>query len=126
LPRAEGTPAGGTARQDTVTGVVERLAGEAAFVLIGAGPHTTWLEKTVQRDERGYILTGSSVIRDFVGVPAWPEARAPTTLETSLPVVFGVGDIRARSPRGVAAAVADGAIAIRSVSEYLNVGCSGS
>ena len=38
------------------------------FVVIGAGPHTTWLEKTLQRDESGYILTGSGVIRDFVGV----------------------------------------------------------
>jgi thioredoxin reductase (NADPH) len=120
LVRAEGTRRlEALVVRDARTGLTERLTGAAAFVLIGAGPHTTWLEKTVQRDDRGYILSGRTVIRDFVGVPAWPEDRAPLPLETSLPGVFAAGDVRERSPRGVAAAVADGAIAIRSVREYL-------
>jgi thioredoxin reductase (NADPH) len=120
LLRAEGERRlEGLVVRDATTGVIERLPGAAAFVLIGAGPHTTWLEKTVQRDERGYILTGRRVIRDIVGVPAWPEDRAPLPLETSVPGVFAAGDVRSQSPRGVAAAVADGAIAIRSVREYL-------
>jgi thioredoxin reductase (NADPH) len=101
------------------TGVTERLAGAAAFILIGAGPHTTWLEKTVQRDERGYIVTGRHVVRDVAGVPAWPEERAPLVLETSLPGVFAAGDVRHGSPRGVAAAVGDGSLVVRSVREYL-------
>jgi thioredoxin reductase len=67
---------------------------------------------------------GQAVIRDFVGVPARPEERAPLPLETSLPGVFAAGDVRFRSPRGVAAAVADGSIAIRSVREYAGVGSS--
>jgi thioredoxin reductase (NADPH) len=103
---------------NTATGVTERLAGVALFVLIGAGPHTAWLEKTLQRDGQGHILTGRHVVRD-AGTPEWPEIREPYMLETSLPGVFATGDVRHRSPRGVAAAVADGAIAIRSVLDYL-------
>jgi len=52
-------------------------------------------------------------------LPEWLEDRSPYALETSLPGVFAAGDVRHRSPRGVTAAVADGAIAIRSVREYL-------
>jgi thioredoxin reductase (NADPH) len=102
-----------------VTGVTERLPGAAAFILIGAGPHTTWLEKTVQRDDRGYIVTGRHVVRDVAGVPAWPEERAPLVLETSLPGIFAAGDVRHGSPRGVAAAVGDGSLVVRAVREYL-------
>jgi thioredoxin reductase (NADPH) len=106
--------------QDTETGVTERLPGAAAFVLIGAGPSTGWLDKTLQRDEQGRILTGRHVERGEAGRPEWTETRAPLTLETSLPGVFAAGDVRYNSPRGVAAAVADGATAARSSYEYLN------
>ena len=105
---------------NTATGETERLAGAAMFVLIGAGPHTDWLEKVVQRDAQGHILTGRHVERGEQRTPAWEEEREPYMLETSLPGVFATGDVRHRSPRGVAAAVADGAIAIRSVLEYLD------
>jgi thioredoxin reductase (NADPH) len=120
LVRAEGTR-----RLEAVhlfnaaTGESERLHGAAVFVLIGAGPHTTWLEKAVQRDAHGHLLTGRYVVRGAAGTPAWTEAREPLALETSLPGVFAAGDVRHRSPRGVAAAVADGALAVRSVLEYL-------
>ncbi len=103
----------------TESNTTEILSGAALFVLIGAGPHTSWLAKTVPRDETGYLLTGGNVVRTPAGVPAWPLDRAPYALETSLPGVFATGDVRYRSPKGVAAAVADGAIAIRSVREYL-------
>ena len=103
---------------NTATGATDWLSGAAMFVLIGAGPHTEWLEKTLQRDAQGHILTGRHVARHAV-MPAWSAAREPYMLETSLPGVFAAGDVRHRSPRGVAAAVADGAIAIRSALEYL-------
>jgi thioredoxin reductase (NADPH) len=106
--------------RDTAHDTTERLAAAALFVLIGAGPHTDWLDKTVQRDERGHVLTGRHIVRDAAATPAWPLERAPLTLETSLPGVFAAGDVRHNSPRGVAAAVADGATASRSVFEYLN------
>jgi thioredoxin reductase (NADPH) len=106
--------------RDTEKGTSDRMRASALFVLIGAGPHTAWLAKTVQRDPHGYILTGRNVIRDASGEPSWRLARAPSVLETSLPGVFAAGDVRHRATRGVAAAVADGAIAVRSVWEYLN------
>ena len=68
----------------------------------------------------GHILTGRHVVRDAPDGPQWTEARAPLTLETSLTGVFAAGDVRHNSPRGVAAAVADGATASRSVYEYLH------
>jgi thioredoxin reductase (NADPH) len=105
---------------DTRTGAVERLAGAALFVLIGAGPHTRWLEKTVQRDAQGHVLTGRHVDRGETAEPAWPETRVPLMLESSLPGVFAAGDVRHNSPRGVAAAVADGANAARAAFEYLS------
>jgi thioredoxin reductase (NADPH) len=106
--------------RNTVRGDTERLAAAALFVLIGAGPHTGWLDKTLQRDARGHVLTGRHVVRGDAAQPEWPEDRAPLTLETSLPGVFAAGDVRYNSPRGVAAAVADGGTAARSGYEYLH------
>jgi thioredoxin reductase (NADPH) len=107
--------------RDTARGTTERLAGTALFVLIGAGPHTSWLDKTLQLDESGRILTGDNVVLGIGGAPfEWLEERAPYPLETSIPGVFAVGDVRHGSPRNVSAAVADGAIAVRSVYEYLH------
>ena len=103
---------------NNATGATDRLWAAAMFVMIGAGPHTSWLDKIVQRDPQGHILTGRHVVTGGVGVPPWSLPRDPYPLETSLPGVFGVGDVRHNSPRGVAAAVADGAIAVRSVREY--------
>ena len=104
--------------RSSVSGETEELPAAAVFVMIGAGPHTGWLEKVVQRDARDHILTGRHVSRDADAVPGWPEARDPYTLETSLSGVFATGDVRHRSPRGVAAAVADGAVAVRSLWDY--------
>jgi thioredoxin reductase (NADPH) len=105
--------------RDRRHGDTERLAAAALFVLIGAGPHTDWLEKVLQRDARGHILTGRHVDRREAATPEWREDRAPFTLETSMPGVFAAGDVRYNSPRGVAAAVADGATAARAICEYL-------
>jgi thioredoxin reductase (NADPH) len=98
----------------------ERMRAGALFVMIGAGPHTAWLPKPVQRDPQGYILTGPNVIRAASVESSWPLTRAPSPLETSLPGVFAAGDVRYRATRRVSAAVADGAIAVRSVWDYLN------
>jgi thioredoxin reductase (NADPH) len=106
--------------RDTESGLTEQLAARAMFVLIGAGPHTDWLDKTVQRDGQGHVLTGRHVDRNEATRPAWTATRAPLMLETSLPGVFAAGDVRHNSPRGVAAAVADGANAARASWEYLH------
>jgi thioredoxin reductase (NADPH) len=105
--------------RDSVTGTTETLAAGALFVLIGATPHTGWLPDSVARDERGFILTG----RDALTVGArhrWPLDRPPLPLETSLPGVFAVGDVRHRSTKRVASAVGEGAVAIQLVHEYFD------
>ena len=75
-----------------------------------------WLPETVKRDPWGYILTGPDAGQD------WPLQRAPFLLETTLPGVFAVGDVRHGSMKRVAAAVGDGATAIRLIHDYLALG----
>src|SRR5262249_58711383 len=105
--------------KETSSGKTERVDAGALFVLIGAGPHTAWLEGIVQRDEHGFILTGRYVVRGIGGCPEWLEYRAPHTLETSMPGGFAVGDVRHRSLRGVTAAGAGGAGGVSSGREGL-------
>jgi thioredoxin reductase (NADPH) len=100
--------------RDRDSGATQALAASAVFVLIGAEPRTDWLDGVVARDQGGYVLTG----RDLPG-GAWPLARAPLALETSLPGVFAAGDVRCRSVKRVASAVGEGAIAVQLVHEYL-------
>jgi thioredoxin reductase (NADPH) len=105
--------------EDMVAETTETVSAAALFVLIGAGPHTSWLGMSVQRDERGYILTGRSVDRGIERPPTWPLDRDPYLLETSLPGVFAAGDVRHRSVKRVTSAVGEGAMAIQSVHDYL-------
>jgi thioredoxin reductase (NADPH) len=105
--------------EDTETGERQRLEARALFVFIGAEPHTEWLQGQVTLDEGGYILTGMDA-----GVAATDDRqesvpRPPLLLETSLPGVFAAGDVRSGSTQRVAAAVGDGAIAIRLVHQFL-------
>jgi thioredoxin reductase (NADPH) len=98
--------------RDRDSGATQAVDASAVFVLIGAEPRTEWLDGVVERDQRGYVLTG----RDLAG---WPLERAPMLLETSLPGVFAAGDVRDRSVKRVASAVGEGAIAVQLVHEYL-------
>ena len=83
-------------------------------MLIGALPHTDWLQGTVQRDAKGFIPTGHGV-----GPTLWPLQRQPMNFETSVPGVFAVGDVRLDSMKRVASAVGEGAGAIQNVHQYL-------
>lgn len=96
----------------------ERVPAAALFVLIGGEPRTQWLPETVQL-ESGYILTGRDVVPDRSDPSWWPPGRVPLPLETSIPGVFAIGDVRYRSIKRVASAVGDGATAVRLVHEYL-------
>jgi thioredoxin reductase (NADPH) len=81
------------------------------FIMAGASPRTDWLQGCVALDDKGFILTG----RDLDGVTgraAWTAARPPSMLETSLPGVFAVGDVRSGNVKRVASAVGEGAIAV--------------
>ena len=99
-------------------GTTEQVPAAALFVLIGGEPRTQWLPETIQR-RWGYILTGRDVVRDGADPSRWPLDRAPLPLETSVPGLFAVGDVRYRSIKRVASAVGDGATAVRLVHEHL-------
>ncbi|WP_207926785.1 FAD-dependent oxidoreductase [Actinocrispum wychmicini] len=85
------------------------------FAFIGAAPRTDWLDGTLARDERGFVLAGP----DLGIPPGWPLDRPPYHLETSLPGVFVAGDVRADSVKRVASAVGEGAMAVTLVHRYL-------
>jgi thioredoxin reductase (NADPH) len=115
----------GDARLEAVTlrhragGELERLPASALFVHIGAEPHTEWLQGSVARDRRGYVLTGADLLAGGRPAGDWPLSRPPLLLETSLPGVFAAGDVRHGSTKRVASAVGEGATAIQLVHQYL-------
>ena len=109
LERLDGDAAGTCYRQDV----------DAVFVFIGARPHTDWLEGTVPRDGRGFLLTGRELQRLPDYRRRWKQDREPYLLETLTPGVFAAGDVRAGAMNRVASAVGEGALAIKLVHEYL-------
>jgi thioredoxin reductase (NADPH) len=105
--------------KNTVSGGVETVPTAALFVLIGAQPHTGWLPAGVERDEKGFIITGHDLLRSGTSPASWSRDRAPLPFETSLAGVFAAGDVRHGSVKRVASAVGEGAVTIQMVHEYL-------
>jgi thioredoxin reductase (NADPH) len=97
------------------SGAVEVVPARLVFVLIGALPHTGWLDGVVQRDSRGFVATGEDVDPE-----RWPLARRPLRYETSLPGVFAAGDVRRGALQRVAAAVGEGSAVIQQVHQFLD------
>ena len=93
----------------------ERVNAQGLFLMIGARPHTEWLPPTVERDAGGFVLTGP----DLSAHAARALDRPPLALETSLPGVLAVGDIRHGSVKRVASAVGEGSIAIQLIHRLL-------
>jgi thioredoxin reductase (NADPH) len=102
------------------TGTVDRVPANSLFVFIGAEPRTAWLDGTVERNERGFILTGPDLLRSGKRPKGWSLDRDPTLLETSIPGVFAVGDVRYGSVKRVASGVGEGSVAIQFVHQYLS------
>lgn len=100
---------------DGRTGQTFRRDAAALFVLIGADAETAWLPAAIDRDSRGYVITGSDVLKSG----HWPVERDPYLLETAIPGIFAVGDVRAGSVKRVSAAVGEGSMAIAFVHQYL-------
>lgn len=90
------------------------------FIFIGATPHTDFVEGIVERDERGFILSGSDLIRDGQRPKGWTEDRDPALLEASVPGIFVVGDVRHGSVKRVASGVGEGSIAVQLIQQYLS------
>jgi thioredoxin reductase (NADPH) len=101
------------------TGVVEQAPASSVFVFIGAEPRTDWLEGVVSRDARGFILTGPDLLANGKRPSGWTPDRDPGLLETNVPGVFAVGDVRHGSIKRVASGVGEGSIAIQFVHQYL-------
>jgi thioredoxin reductase (NADPH) len=108
----------GLTLRDRAAGETRTVAADALFVLIGAEPHTRWLDDLVARDPGGYLLTGQDLL-EAGRAPRWPLERPPMLLETTVPGVFAAGDVRHRSVKRVASAAGSGAVAVQLVHEYL-------
>jgi thioredoxin reductase (NADPH) len=106
--------------EDNETHERRELPARALFVFVGAEPHTEWLPEEIALDEGGYILTGQDAGRLVLDDKNPLAGRTPMLLETSLAGVFAAGDVRSGSIQRVAAAVGDGAMAIRLVHQYLS------
>ena len=87
----------------------EAVDADALFLMIGGHPHTKWLPPEVERDDQGFVLTGTDLPDDHT----WPLARSPFLLETSMPGVFAAGDVRHGSAKRVASAVGEGSVAVQ-------------
>ncbi len=101
------------------TGETSRIKATALFIFIGASPKTEWLDGVVERDPKGFILTGTDLIRDGKPPKTWRLDREPYLLETSVPGVFCAGDVRCGSAKRVASGVGEGSVAIQFVHQYL-------
>ena len=102
------------------TNKVERVPASAMFIIIGALPRTDWLTNVVERDERGFILTGPDLIRDGQRPKGWGLDRDPFLLETNVPGLFAVGDVRHGSVKRVASGVGEGSVAVQFIHQYLS------
>ena len=118
LPESEVVGVGGDGRLEWVEvatrGQVDRRDANGLFLLLGAEPFCDWLPESVQRDERGFVLTGRDVPKD-----AWADGLPPESLGTSVPGIFAVGDIRAGSMKRVAAASGEGSSVVPLVHAWL-------
>jgi thioredoxin reductase (NADPH) len=102
------------------TNKVERVPANSVFIFIGALPQTDWLGEMVERDERGFILTGPDLIRAGDRPKGWTLDRDPFLLETNVPGIFAVGDVRHGSVKRVASGVGEGSVAVQFIHQYLS------
>jgi thioredoxin reductase (NADPH) len=105
--------------KNMVTGETQTFSAHSLFIFIGAAPKTGWLDGVVERDERGFILSGPDLMQDGKRPKGWPPDRDPFLLETSVPGIFVAGDVRHGSVKRCASAVGEGSIAIQFVHQYL-------
>jgi thioredoxin reductase (NADPH) len=105
--------------RDNVSGLAETQDVKHLFLMTGAVPNTSWLGGCVALDPKSFIKTGPDLSQDELAAARWPLTRAPYLLETSLPGVFAVGDVRGGSIQRVASAVGEGSIAVSFVHRAL-------
>lgn len=104
---------------DARAGQQERHPIRHVFLMTGAAPNTEWLKNCVNLDEKGFVRTGADLNKDELTAARWPMERAPYIMETSLPGVFAVGDVRSGSVKRVASGVGEGSISVQFVHRVL-------
>jgi thioredoxin reductase (NADPH) len=115
----------GEARLSAITivrgpeGAREQLPASSLFIFIGAQPRTEWLAGLIERDERGFVLSGPDLLRDGKKPKSWTLDRDPGLLETNVPGIFVVGDVRHGSVKRVASGVGEGAVVVQFMHQYL-------
>jgi thioredoxin reductase (NADPH) len=97
----------------------EQLPASSLFIFIGASPRTEWLGDLIARDGRGFILSGPDLLRDGKRPAGWTLDRDPGLLETNIPGIFAVGDVRHGSIKRVASGVGEGAVVVQFIHQYL-------
>jgi thioredoxin reductase (NADPH) len=103
--------------RDTKNDITETKPIQHVFVMTGADPNTVWLDGCVARDDKGFVKTGVDLHES--DLTAWPVAREPYMLETSIPGVFAVGDVRSGSVKRVASAVGEGSICVQLIHKVI-------
>lgn len=104
----------------TDTNKIERVPAASMFIFIGALPRTDWLGEHIARDDRGFILTGSDLMQGGERPKGWSLERDPFLLETNIPGIFAVGDVRHGSVKRVASGVGEGSVAVQFIHQYLS------
>jgi thioredoxin reductase (NADPH) len=105
--------------RNSQTGNTEKHEISHIFIMTGADPNTRWLNGCITFDDKGFIQTGPDLLPENLSAAGWSLPRQPYLLETSLPSVFSVGDVRGGSIKRVASAVGEGSIAISFVHKVL-------
>lgn len=98
---------------DDRTGQCEKRPIGHVFLMTGAAPNTQWLKDCVNLDEKGFVRTGPDLRAEELTAARWPLGRPPHLLETSLPGVFAVGDVRSGSVKRIASGVGEGSICVQ-------------
>ena len=106
--------------RDKRTGAIGTSDIRHVFMMTGALPNTAWLNRCVALDDRGFVKTGADLSDEDLAAARWPLQRRPHLLETTLPGVFAVGDVRSGNVKRVASAVGEGSIAIAFVHQVLH------
>jgi thioredoxin reductase (NADPH) len=101
------------------SGTRRELPASSLFIFIGAQPSTEWLGTLIERDDRGFVLSGPDLLRDGKRPASWTLDRDPGLLETNVPGIFVVGDVRHGSVKRVASGVGEGAVVVQFMHQYL-------